>query len=332
MKIAYVISESYSINKFNGIRMQADIWADELDHNGHEVVRVNPWGKYDWSSMDIIHIFGPCEFLLNFVSSLSRINDRIVFSPIIDTIKSVGKYNLASHWGCSKLRLSSPNYNIRKASKYIKLWISRSEYESMYINRGYSIPKEKIELVPLSFRIPLISDYPQKEKFCLHVSNITDGRKNVMRLMQAAIKYNFRLVLAGGVGSEYEYAPFKRIITKHDNISYLGRVTDEELRRLYTQAKVFALPSINEGVGMVAVEAASYGCDIVITEKGGPKEYYGDLAFIVNPYDVEEIGQAVLKAMDCNSFQPTLMKNIQDKYNVNVCTNMLVDAYKSILT
>ena len=116
MKIAFVITESYSINKFNGIRMQAEIWAEELERNGHEVVRVNPWDKHDWSSMDVIHIFGPCEFLLNFVSSLSKINDRIVFSPIIDTIESVRKYNLISHWGCSKLRISSPNSNIRKAS------------------------------------------------------------------------------------------------------------------------------------------------------------------------------------------------------------------------
>lgn len=30
MKIAFVITESYSLTAFNGIKVQADVWADEL--------------------------------------------------------------------------------------------------------------------------------------------------------------------------------------------------------------------------------------------------------------------------------------------------------------
>lgn len=58
------------------------------------------------------------------------------------------------------------------------------------------------------------------------------------------------------------------------------------------------MPSLNEGVGLVALEAAAYGCEIVITSLGGPKEYYGDLAEVVNPYSIDEIGSAVSRLMD----------------------------------
>lgn len=331
MTIAYVISESYSTSSYNGIRVQAEVWAKELECKGHKVVRINPWEIHPWEDYDIIHIFGPCEFILNFTSSLYKRNSKIVFSPIIDTIESINKYKLATWWGCKKLRLASPNYTIRQASLYIMHWFARSQYEFEYINKAYSIPKEKISIVPLSFRIPACEKYPKKEEFCLHVSKLTDGRKNVIRLLEAAVKYKFRLVLAGSISNEEDFAPLKKIINQNENITFLGRVPDEKLIELYKRAKVFALPSINEGVGMVAVEAASYGCDIVVTSIGGPKEYYNGMAFTVNPYQVDEIGTTVCQALKVQDKQPELMKYVTRKYNLSHCVDLLVKNYKLLI-
>ena len=78
---------------------------------------------------------------------------------------------------------------------------------------------------------------------------------------------------------------------------------------------------------MVAVEAASYGCDIVVTEIGGPKEYYGSRAFVVNPYDVDEIGKAVVAALAEKEYQPQLMKKINEKYSLPRCVAQLAEEY-----
>jgi len=116
------------------------------------------------------------------------------------------------------------------------------------------------------------------------------------------------------------------------NIDILGFVSDEELVSLYNRAKVFALPSLNEGVGLVALEAAIHGCNIVITNLGGPKEYYEKgLAQLVNPYDIDDIGQAVLRALEDNTSQPQLRDSLIQKYNVSACVNKLVECYQSIL-
>ena len=101
---------------------------------------------------------------------------------------------------------------------------------------------------------------------------------------------------------------------------------------LYNQAKVFALPSINEGVGLVALEAAIHGCNIVITNLGGPKEYYelGSVK-LVNPYDIDDIGKGILQALNDNNSQPNLRKDLLCKYNVSACVDNLINCYQRIL-
>lgn len=330
MNIAYVITETYSLSPYNGIRIQAETWADELKRKGHNIIKISPWDKHKWENYDIIHIFGPCEFLLNFTSTLYKRNKRIIFSPIIDTIQSITSYYWASLLGSKLLRLSSPNFRIRQSSPYIKCWLVRSQYEFGYVHHSYSIDKNNISIVPLSYRILECVSYPQKEQFCLHVSKLTDKRKNVVNLVKAAIKYKFNLVLAGSISSEKDFRPIRELIETNNNISYLGRVTDDELIDLYKRAKVFALPSINEGVGMVAVEAASYGCDIVITKIGGPKEYYKGMAYEVSPYNIDEIGKSICEAMECTSRQPLLMNHIKENYNLSFCVDKLLDVYKKV--
>lgn len=331
MKIAYVISEVYAVCQFNGVRVQAQTWADELIKKGHELIFVNPWVKHSWKDYDIVHIFGPVHFIRSFVETLKTENSKqvIVYSPIIDTNQAIWKYKLISYAGCDKLRLSTHQYNVRKAKPFINHWLVRSQYELSYVNKAYDVPVENISIVPLSFRIPTIDYYPQKENFCLHVSTLCEGRKNVMRLIDAAIKYNFRLILAGSI-TEEEFAPFRVKIEANNNIEYLGRISDEELIDLYKRAKVFALPSLYEGVGMVAVEAAAYGDDIVVTQLGGPKEYYSDMSFIVNPYSIDDIGSAVMEAFKSTTRQPSLMQYVINNYNISHCVDLLLQSYNMV--
>lgn len=326
MLIGFVISMDLCLSKYNGIKIQAETWAKGLAQQGHEVVLVSPWDKYD-RFFDVIHIIGVDKTIEELVKKLKKFAEKIVCSPIIDTIQPLQLYRLSTFWGCKKFRLYSINYSIRQASKNIYKWVVRSEFEKKYVNKAYDIPVDQIIVIPLSYRTPEISYYPEKENFCLHVSVLSDERKNVLRLILAAKKYKFNLVLAGTIKEGLYSKKIRDLIQMCPNITYLGRVSDEKLVSLYKTAKVFALPSINEGVGLVALEAASYGCDIVITEKGGPKEYYKNLAFIVNPYKVETIGQAVTKALECKEKQPKLQKYILENYNLPRCMEKLILAY-----
>ena len=132
-------------------------------------------------------------------------------------------------------------------------------------------------------------------------------------------------------GNAQSEAKLRELIGDAKNIEILGFVSDEELISLYDRAKVFALPSLNEGVGLVALEAAIHSCNIVITKFGGPKEYYEkESVQLVNPYDVDDIGKAVMKALEDNTSQPNLRNQLIEKYNVSSCVDMLVEEYRKV--
>lgn len=330
MKIGYIIDQTCCVSgPSNGVRMQAIIWAEALVAKGHHVEYIQAWGSYDWKSFDVIHLFGFGESV-DFVDNLYQRGCKLVISPIIDTVQNPKLYKLSTLWGCKRLRLTSPTFRLRQVKDKISLFFARSVYEANYIKVAYGLSDDKVKIVPLSYR----SDskeiaYSIKENFCFHCSSITQVRKNVMRLIQAAIKYKFNLVLAGSTNPPEAFKPFKKLIDANDNIQCLGFVSDEQLEDLYVRAKVFALPSLNEGVGLVALEAAMHGCDIVITNVGGPKEYYAEYAYFVNPLSVDEIGQAVVSAMS-SSKQPELKHYIEHNYNLDKCVTDIVTLYSEL--
>ena len=261
----------------------------------------------------------------------SGINPNFVFSPIIDTNTPMWKYRLATHFGCGKLRLFSQNYALRKLKPDIKLFFARTNYEAEYLRKGYGIEDKKIALVPLSYREDNYDANVKKEPFCLFTGTMTQPRKNVPNLIRAAKRYGFPLKLVGNKGNAESEAKLRDLIGDAQNIEILGFVSDKELTALYNRAKVFALPSINEGVGLVALEAAIHGCNIVITNIGGPKEYYENgYAELVNPYDIDDIGKAILRAINNNHTQPKLRESIIKKYNVSACVDKLVECYQQI--
>lgn len=333
MHIAYVMYPGACfMGKGDGTKMQALIWKENLEKRGHSVLMISPWDNYDWRSFDVIHVFGLGIWNYDFIHWGSRINPNFVFSPIIDTNTNINAYKLATHLGCKKLRLYTQNYMLRLLKQDIKMFFARTKYEAYYLRKGYNISEDKISLVPLSYRFDCYNSNSNREPFCLFVGTMTQERKNVPNLIKAAIKYKFKLVLVGNTGDEKSQLRLKQLIGNSDNIEIRGFVSENDLISLYNKAKVFALPSINEGVGLVALEAAVHGCNIIITQLGGPKEYYKDnLAYIVNPYSIDEIGKSIVDAMNNNTQQPQLRNHIIKNYSIDSCVDLLINSYQKVL-
>lgn len=334
MKIGFFLGQGAIVSgNSNGIKSQARIWGKGLEKRGHKVDELNVWGDYDWKTYDIIHVFGTGLWLPSFVKALSRKNKNIVVSPIIDSIQTPFKYRISTFFGYEKLRLYSPTFALKKALPYIKGVFVRSDYEALFFSKSMSLNEDKIfkVMLPYEAKIADTSFKLIKEDFCLHISSIYQDRKNVVRLIKACKKYNFNLVLAGSKGTEKEFFPLKRAIGDSENIKVLGFISEEEKIDLYKRAKVFALPSISEGVGIVALDAAVYGCDIVITNIGGPKEYYNNMAEVVNPFNVDDIGKSIKKLLEIKSYQPKLKEYIYTNYSISSISINLEKAYLEIL-
>lgn len=333
MKIAFIIYPDVVVsNRSNGVRSQAFTWGEGLKSKGHNVVYVNNWSNYDWKEFDIIHFFGMGDWVYSVAKRISKINPNIIFSPIVDPdlhpnyLKYSFKYHL-SKLLLNKINFNSNNYAYSQVLSIFKILNVRSLAEKDYLVKVYHIDSTKIHITPLAFDDNLLNisfNYEKKENFCLHISSIWQKRKNVIRLVEAAKNYAFNLVLAGNMGTPEQFSGIRAAIGNAKNIKVLGFISEEEKYNLYKRAKVFSLPSIQEGVGIVALDAALLGCEIVISDIPGPKEYYKGRCIAVNPLSVDEIGQAVVSFLSSEKkYQPNLSATIRENYSsVSIIKNL----------
>ena len=311
---------------YAGIPVQGRFWKEGLEALGHQVFLLNNWDKYDVDSMDYLIILGQGIFISDIVNSYKRYpNLKIVSAPIIDWHKSLFEFKMrCKHLGWHKGGFIKPLHELYEMRNKIDFFLARSEFERNVIAKGLGVDPSRVHVVPISLRFkdcPKV-DNSAKENFCLHVSRLHDWGKNVAGLVKAAKKYEFKLKLVGTLhGDDRKW--LDELIEGADNIEYLGRLSDNDLIECYKKAKVFALPSFVEGVGMVALEAAIYGAEVVLTNIGGPKEYYDGRAVLVNPYDIDSIGKGVMEAFENKKAQPELQKYILENYSLEACSRKL---------
>lgn len=123
---------------------------------------------------------------------------------------------------------------------------------------------------PLSQR-SLIAD-----PYILCVARLSDPRKNIGLLLEAyaqlpsALIDRVRLVLAGSSGPPTSFWQRVSELGLQQRVSYIARPERDALISLYQNASVFALPSDEEGLGVVLLEAMACAVPVVVTRCGGP--------------------------------------------------------------
>jgi glycosyltransferase involved in cell wall biosynthesis len=162
----------------------------------------------------------------------------------------------------------------------------------------------------------------------LCVANI-GHRKNQLRLVRALKGLDLPLVIVGQStpNAKAYLEQIKREAGK--NIHILGRVSDEEVRRWYRAAKVHVLASWMETTGLSSLEAGLEGCNLVITDRGDTREYFGDMAYYCDPGSEASIREAVLKAYSapvCTALQ----HRIRTEFNWTKTAEATIKGYRQI--
>jgi glycosyltransferase involved in cell wall biosynthesis len=71
------------------------------------------------------------------------------------------------------------------------------------------------------------------------------------------------------------------------SVTWLGRVTDNELAALLANSLCLAFPSLEEGFGLPALEAMALRCPVVASDRASLPEVCGDAAVYASPFDGE---------------------------------------------
>jgi glycosyltransferase involved in cell wall biosynthesis len=127
-----------------------------------------------------------------------------------------------------------------------------------------------------------------------------ESRKNQLVLLQALRNTKIPIVLIGHVVDQ-SYEKLLRSITGA-NVHFLGRLTHGSglLASAIAGARVFTLPSWAEGAPLAALEAGATGVPLVLSDRSGEAEYFGDLARYIYPGDPCGLRAAILEAYEAD--------------------------------
>ena len=139
-----------------------------------------------------------------------------------------------------------------------------------------------------------------RENLILHVGAI-QHRKNIVRLIDAFEKTpaDWRLVLAGsqGFGADEILARIEGS-PRRASIELPGYVERETLEDLYSRARVFAFPSLDEGFGMPILDAMARGVPVLTSNRSATREVAGTASLLIDPTDTESVTSGLLRIVN----------------------------------
>ena len=176
--------------------------------------------------------------------------------------------------------------------------------------------KKECLLCEIPFNIPesIDSDIKRKQNQLLYVGTI-EPRKglsyliNAIKLIKGEIE-DYKLIIVGKVKDiDYYNKILKEIEDNNLNVYFSGFISDEELKKLYSESDIFVFPSLQEGFGMSLNEAMSYGLPVVCFNNSAmPYSVNETNGILVENKNSEKFSDAILKIMKDNTLRDNLSK------------------------
>lgn len=357
MKVAF-ISRSTIYKTPGGDTIQMEQTAGHLRLLGVDVDICPTSAKIDYSAYDLFHFFNltrPADILYHY----SKITAPVVLTPIL---VDYSEYDAHHRQGLSGFffRRFTPETNeylktvlramtgkdVLRSKKYLykghlksikevlqkaKVLLPNSDTESKTLKEKYKTANTCI-VVPNGVDTSLFEqadDTKRDEKLVVCAARI-EGIKNQLNLIRALNNTPYTLLLIGAAAPNQK--SYYKVCRKAaaSNIRFIGRVPQDELAGYYAKAKVHVLPSWFETCGLSSLEAVAMGCNIVITDRGYTRSYFGNSAFYCEPQDPESIYNAIEKAAT-TTVDKELQQKIVENFSWKRAAAITLEAYKKVL-
>jgi glycosyltransferase involved in cell wall biosynthesis len=175
-----------------------------------------------------------------------------------------------------------------------------------FVTEELGVPPQRVEIVingvPEPVSVPHRRPASPDMRKVLFLGNLSE-RKGVSDLLRALARPGFdtaklQVCLAGG-GEVPAYQAMARILGVESFVQFEGWCDQARVAELLAQADVLVLPSYDEGLPLVILEALAHGVAVVCTPVGEIPSALSDgiNALFVTPGDIEGIAQALQKLL-----------------------------------
>ncbi len=136
--------------------------------------------------------------------------------------------------------------------------------------------------------------------------------KGLETYVNTSLKFpEFTFVIIGKYDDEIK----RKMLKMNSKITFKGQIPQDEVYKWLKKAKVYCQLSLRESFGFALLEAMSFGCIPVVTNRGALPEVVGETGFIVSYDDVEDTVNAIRLAMNSDN-DSEVRKRVKDNFSL----------------
>ena len=166
------------------------------------------------------------------------------------------------------------------------------------------VPYSSIKIIPNGVDTNRFTPLPyeKRENFILFVGSLIE-RKGIHHLIKAFTNIShifpeMKLIITGEGVQRPECEELVQSLGITESVIFSGAQSQEQVAESMRKAKIFVLPSIEEGLGVVLLEALSSGTPIVASNVGGISDVVTDrVGILVPPGDAGQLEGAILSVL-----------------------------------
>lgn len=296
-----------------------------LQERGLDVRLFDMWHPFQKSEKKIFHLFNAGIAMYSLAQNLDVLGAKYLVNPIFFSNHSttlLRGYQMLDKVAHSFLKRSYSDYSItRSICEKAARVLPNTMAESRLLQKSLQIDPRKIQVIENGVEARFAHADPsffQKkyhlQDFVLYVGHLGPDRKNGRRIIKALQKLDHPSVIIADVLHNAEGELCRREINRSKNILLIEWLDHDDplFASAYAACDTFILPTKYETPGRAALEAGLAGAKIVITPKGGTKEYFLDLALYPDPLSENSILQQVENSLNRkknNDLKDHILKN-----------------------
>ncbi|PZA06816.1 MULTISPECIES: glycosyltransferase family 4 protein [unclassified Meiothermus] len=343
MKVVFFTPRPFSL-AFGGTEVQLLETKAALEAFGIHVEFADYFSRDQLAGRTIAHLFGSDYVLAQITKLLTGKKVPYVTSSIF---YPTGTSRMAHYClGFLPLSVSSLRKAVLSGARYV---LPNSYSESRLLQKLFGLPERSIKVVPNGVRDDFIGQDPDgfrrkylpeltsNDRFVLSVGRI-ERRKNSLNLLRAAARIKIPLVFIGepvALSKEKAYVQrFQEELERYpDYIKHIPFLSNgsNDLADAYAAAHAHALISWMETPGLANLEAGINGANLIVGESPPVREYLDRYATFVNQGDLNQISQAIERALTQSRNIYNQSAYISKNYSWKRVAQLMIDVYKEVL-